>query len=83
MLRTFFWILSLATLGAELVSAQAAPSQAGAPQDSGSRFDVQAWTWEQVKDRLELNNPTLLAEKLNIDECRHRRSRRICGQIRS
>jgi outer membrane protein, heavy metal efflux system len=27
-----------------------------------------AWTWEQVKDRLELNNPTLLAGKLNISE---------------
>jgi cobalt-zinc-cadmium efflux system outer membrane protein len=30
----------------------------------------QAWTWEQVKDRLELNNPTLLAGKLNINELR-------------
>ena len=28
----------------------------------------QVWTWEQVKDRLELNNPTLLAGKLNISE---------------
>ena len=28
----------------------------------------QAWTWEQVKDRFELSNPTLLADKLNIDE---------------
>jgi cobalt-zinc-cadmium efflux system outer membrane protein len=27
-----------------------------------------AWTWEQVKDRFEMNNPTLLAGKLNIDE---------------
>jgi outer membrane protein, heavy metal efflux system len=26
------------------------------------------WTWEEVKDRLELNNPTLLAGKLNISE---------------
>jgi outer membrane protein, heavy metal efflux system len=25
-------------------------------------------TWEQVKDRFEQNNPTLLADKLNIDE---------------
>jgi len=25
-------------------------------------------TWEQVKDRFETNNPTLLADKLNIDE---------------
>ena len=29
---------------------------------------VQVWTWEQVKDRFELNNPTLLADRLNIDE---------------
>ena len=26
------------------------------------------WTWEQVKERFELNNTTLLAGKLNIDE---------------
>jgi outer membrane protein, heavy metal efflux system len=26
------------------------------------------WNWEQVKGRFELNNPTLLADKLNIDE---------------
>ena len=29
---------------------------------------TQAWTWEKVKDRFQLNNPTLLADKLNIDE---------------
>lgn len=28
----------------------------------------QAWTWDNVKDRFEQNNPTLLAGKLNIDE---------------
>jgi outer membrane protein, heavy metal efflux system len=27
-----------------------------------------AWTWDNVKDRFEQNNPTLLAGKLNIDE---------------
>jgi outer membrane protein, heavy metal efflux system len=26
------------------------------------------WTWQEIKDRLELDNPTLLADKLNIDE---------------
>src|SRR5580692_5714799 len=46
-------------LGASLASAQAGPQTAPQPQ---------AWTWEQVKDRLELNNPTLLAGKLNISE---------------
>ena len=30
----------------------------------------QALTWEQVRDRFEINNPTLLADKLNIDESR-------------
>jgi outer membrane protein, heavy metal efflux system len=43
-----------------LAAAQAAPAPPQAPP--------QAWTWEQVKDRLELNNPTLLAGKLNISE---------------
>jgi outer membrane protein, heavy metal efflux system len=37
-----------------------------APQTTQS--PPRAWTWEQVKDRLELNNPTLLAGKLNIGE---------------
>jgi len=41
---------------------QATPSPSAAPP--------QAWTWEQVKDRFELNNPTLLADKLSIDESR-------------
>ncbi|HXM22895.1 MAG TPA: TolC family protein [Terriglobales bacterium] len=30
----------------------------------------QALTWEQVRNRFEVNNPTLLADKLNIDESR-------------
>ena len=30
----------------------------------------QLWTWEQVKNRFEVNNTTLLAGKLNIDELR-------------
>jgi outer membrane protein, heavy metal efflux system len=28
----------------------------------------QVWTWEQVKERFQLDNPTLLADKVNIDE---------------
>lgn len=28
----------------------------------------QIWTWDAVKDRFQLNNPTLLASRLNIDE---------------
>ena len=30
----------------------------------------QVWTWEQVKDRFQLDNPTLLADKVSIDESR-------------
>ena len=47
---------------------QSAPqsTQQGVPL--ANQAAPQAWTWEQVKDRLELNNPTLLAGKLNISE---------------
>jgi len=48
-------------LGAASVCAQTASQPAASPPP-------QAWTWDQVKDRFELNNPTLLADKLNIDE---------------
>ena len=60
MRRIFWWFLLVAPWGA----AQVAPQTAQAPTQS----PPQAWTWEQVKDRLELNNPTLLAGKLNINE---------------
>ncbi|HXM66477.1 MAG TPA: TolC family protein [Candidatus Acidoferrum sp.] len=56
-------VLVLLGAAAALAQAQAPPS---APPQSAPR--PQAWTWEQVKDRLELNNPTLLAGKLNINE---------------
>jgi cobalt-zinc-cadmium efflux system outer membrane protein len=48
--------------------AQTAPPQSPPPQFSPPQPPLQAWTWEQVKDRLELNNPTLLAGELNISE---------------
>jgi outer membrane protein, heavy metal efflux system len=55
-----------------LASAQAGLPQSTPPPASGSQtsqvWSSQGWTWEQVKDRLELNNPTLLAGKLNISE---------------
>ena len=63
MLRRFCWFSLLVALGnAGLATAQAAPQKAPSLP--------QAWTWEQVKDRFELNNPTLLADKLNVDESR-------------
>ncbi len=59
MRRRFWSSLLLVGLGTGSGSAQAG-AQAQSPPS--------AWTWEQVKDRFELNNPTLLADKLNIDE---------------
>ncbi len=56
--RAGFVVLSLAAR----VAAQLAPPQ------TPTTPPPQAWTWEQVKDRLELGNPTLLAGKLNISE---------------
>jgi cobalt-zinc-cadmium efflux system outer membrane protein len=56
--RSCGWLLML---GAGLAAAQAP-----APAPNPAR--PQSWTWDQVKDRLELNNPTLLAGKLNISE---------------
>jgi cobalt-zinc-cadmium efflux system outer membrane protein len=70
------------TQSAEPVEAPAAQTPAPAPPqvpEAPQSFPLQAapavphpvpkeWTWEEVKDRLELNNPTLLAGKLNISE---------------
>ncbi len=65
LMRNKFWRGGgvLVLLGAAgLAAAQAAPPATQPPAAP------QAWTWEQVKSRLELNNPTLLAGKLNISE---------------
>jgi cobalt-zinc-cadmium efflux system outer membrane protein len=64
-----------------LAAAQATPPEGPSPQTApqvnspiapvnqpAPQAAPQAWTWDQVKDRLELNNPTLLAGKLNISE---------------
>ncbi len=59
--QRYYWLLLVLTLGAAADSfAQSAPPPA--PQS------VQSLTWENVKDRFEMNNPTLLADKLSIDE---------------
>jgi cobalt-zinc-cadmium efflux system outer membrane protein len=59
-----------ALLGAAVAlgAAQAAAPALPAANQPAPQTAPQAWTWEQVKDRLELNNPTLLAGKLNISE---------------
>jgi outer membrane protein, heavy metal efflux system len=58
--------LLLAGLGGGLAAAQTVPPAEQSPQVRTSQ--ALTLTWEQVKDRLELNNPTLLAGKLNISE---------------
>jgi cobalt-zinc-cadmium efflux system outer membrane protein len=60
MRKTFWWFLLLTVPGAVvLAGGQATP-----------QTPPQVWTWEQVKDRFQLDNPTLLADKVNIDESR-------------
>jgi cobalt-zinc-cadmium efflux system outer membrane protein len=60
-MRRTFWhgcrVLVLLAAAGRLTAAQA-PAQS----------PPQPWTWDQVKDKMELQNPTLLAGKLNIDE---------------
>lgn len=58
MSKRLCWILLLTAPGVVLPAAGQVSPQAPA----------QVWTWEQVKDRFQLDNPTLLADKLNIDE---------------
>jgi cobalt-zinc-cadmium efflux system outer membrane protein len=69
MVRTF-WRVCVAVV---LSSAVGGLAVAQEPPHAGPRTPQtapQAWTWEQVKERLELNNPTLLADQLSIDESR-------------
>ena len=61
--RAVRFLLCLACGARGLAQAPAGPA---APATSSSTATV--WTWQQIKDRFELNNPTLLADKLNIDE---------------
>src|ERR1700722_9051171 len=56
MWKRLWWFLMLTVLGAGFPAA----AQVSPPP--------QVWTWEQVKERFQLDNPTLLADKVNIDE---------------
>jgi outer membrane protein, heavy metal efflux system len=59
------WIRLVVLSGAAVAAApQTAPPAATPPQVS----TPQVWTWNEVKHRFELNNTTLMAGKLNIDE---------------
>ena len=66
MRRIFWWFLLVAPWIAS--AAQVVPAAQSPPAGTPQASTPQAWTWEQVKDRLELNNPTLIAGKLNISE---------------
>ncbi len=56
---TSFKAALVVAFGAASLCAQSAPPPG--PQ-------AQVWTWDQVKENFELNNTTLMAGKLNIDE---------------
>src|ERR1700676_5741165 len=74
-----FWRVCVALV---LLSAVRSLAAAQALPQAGSRTPQtapQTWTWEQVKERLELNNPTLLADQLSIDEAG---AREITGLLR-
>jgi cobalt-zinc-cadmium efflux system outer membrane protein len=57
-----FWLVLVLALGCGAVSSAQQPAQPPAAQSAPGL------SWENVKDRFERNNPTLLAGKLNIDE---------------
>ncbi|HEY6304141.1 MAG TPA: TolC family protein [Terriglobales bacterium] len=57
--QRYYWLLQALMLGAAAASSAQQPAQPPA---------AQSLTWENVKDRFELRNPTLLAGKLSIDE---------------
>jgi cobalt-zinc-cadmium efflux system outer membrane protein len=59
-----FWRLLVLALGVAAASFAQQPAQPPTPQPA------EILTWENVKDRFEMNNPTLLADKLSIDESR-------------
>jgi len=70
----------LLALGAVSLLAQAAPPPAPTAPQNSSQISPQAssqtlpqtaplvWTWDNVKENFKINNPTLLAGFLNIDE---------------
>ena len=56
-----FWRCWILVLGVAAVAAAQQPAPPASPP-------AQVWSWNEVKDHFELNNTTLMANKLNIDE---------------
>ncbi len=53
---------------AALASARCTLAQQPQPPQPAPALPSQIWTWDQVKDHFEADNPTILAGVLNIDE---------------
>ena len=64
---SIFWTLISMTIGFA-VALGAAGSFAQAASQAAPPAAAQLWTWDTVKDHFELNNTTLQASRLNIDE---------------
>jgi cobalt-zinc-cadmium efflux system outer membrane protein len=60
-MRSRLLIAVAVVLGNVILWCQAPPQPGGSPPQ-------QVWTWDRVKEQFQLNNTTLLASKLNIDE---------------
>ena len=64
--RLFLFLLALAT--AAHVSAQSQP-QAAPPQPQAAQTQpTEVWNWDKVEELFQINNTTLQASRLNIDE---------------
>jgi len=59
------WVQLVVLSGATVAAAQQTAPPAATPEQVST---PQVWTWNEVKDRFELNNTTLIAGRLNIDE---------------
>jgi len=68
----YFTLCPALALGAASMFAQAAPSTAPETGQNVAQtppsIAQEVWNWDKVKERFELNNTTLMAGKLNIDE---------------
>lgn len=62
-MQNTLWRCLILLAATSSVAAAQLPAPAQVPPST-----PQVWTWETVKDKFELNNPTLLAGQLNIDE---------------
>jgi cobalt-zinc-cadmium efflux system outer membrane protein len=69
-IQRYRWVLVVVALGVAMgLSARLSAQEPASPQQPGSGMPAVArLTWDQVKGRFEQNNPTLLADALNVDE---------------